>query len=54
MISTERHKRPAVPFLWRLLNEDYSKHKKDVSKLLQENNGVTNKAPITNWNYTFL
>ena len=45
--NTERHKRSAVPFLQRLLNEDYSKQKKDLSKLLQVNNGVLYNAPIT-------
>ena len=45
--KTERHKRSAVPFLQRLLNEDYLKQKKDLSKLLQVNNGVLYNAPIT-------
>ena len=38
--KSERHKRSAVPFLQRLLNEDYLKQKKDFKKLLQVNNGV--------------
>ena len=29
---TERHKRSALPFLQRLLNEDYSKQRKDFAK----------------------
>ena len=45
--NTERHRRSAVPFLQRLLNEDYSRQKKDLSKLLQVNNGVRFNAPIT-------
>ena len=45
--NTERHRRSAVPFLQRLLNEDYSKQRKDLSKLLQVNNGVLFNAPIT-------
>ena len=45
--NTERHRRSAVPFLQRLLNEDYSRQKKDLSKLLQVNNGVLYNAPIT-------
>ena len=45
--STERYKRSAVPFLQRLLNEDYSKQRKDLAKLLRVNNGVTYNAPIT-------
>ena len=36
----ERHRRPAVPFLQRLLNDEYSRHRKDLSKLLQVNNGI--------------
>ena len=43
--KTERHKRSTVPFLQRLLNEDYLKQKKDLSKLLQVNNGVLYKMP---------
>ena len=38
--NTERHRRSAVPFLQRLLNQDYSRQKKDLAKLLQVNNGV--------------
>ena len=45
--NTERHKKSAVPFLQKLLNEDYSKQKKDLSKLLQVNNGVLYNTPIT-------
>ena len=45
--KTERHKRSAVPFLQRLLNDDYLQQKKDLSKLLQVNNGVLYNAPIT-------
>ena len=44
---TERMKRSAVPFLQRLLNEDYNKQKKDLSALLQVNNGIPFNAPIT-------
>ncbi len=45
--KSERHKRSAVPFLQRLLNEDYLKQKKDLTKLLQVNNGVCYNTPIT-------
>ena len=45
--NTERYKKSAVPFLQRLLNEDYSKQKKDLTRLLQVNNGVVYNAPIT-------
>ena len=45
--NTERHRRSAVPFLQRLLNQDYKKQKKDLSDLLQVNNGVCFNAPIT-------
>ena len=38
--KTERFKRSAIPFLQTLLNEDYTKQKKDLSNLLQVNNGV--------------
>ena len=50
--NTERHRRSAVPFLQRLLNEDYSRQKKDLSLLLQVNNGVCFNAPITYRNNT--
>ena len=45
--STERYKRSAVPFLQRLLNDDYSKQRKDLAKLLRVNNGIIYNAPIT-------
>ena len=45
--KTERMKKSAVPFLQRLLNEDNDKQKKDLTALLQVNNGVFNNAPIT-------
>ena len=45
--NTERHRKSAIPFLQRLLNKDYLKQKKDLSKLLQVNNGVRYNAPIT-------
>ena len=38
--NTERYKRSAVPFLQRLLNEDYAKQRKDLKCLLQVNNDV--------------
>ena len=38
--KTERYKRSAVPFLQRLLNEDYAKQRKDLKCLLQVNNDV--------------
>ena len=44
---SERHKRSAVPFLQRLLNEDYLKQKNDLKNLLQVNNGVCYNTPIT-------
>ena len=45
--NTQRHQKSAVPFLQKLLNDDYLKQKKDLSKLLRVNNGVINNAPIT-------
>ena len=45
--NTERFQRSAITFLQRLLNEDYTKQKKDLSSLLQVNNGVVYNAPIT-------
>ena len=50
--NTERHRRSAIPFLQRLLNEDYSKQKKDLQKLIRVNNGVCHNAPITSKIYT--
>ena len=44
--NTERHKRSAVPFLQRLLNEDHERQK-DLRKLFQVNNGIVNSTPIT-------
>ena len=44
---SERHRRSAVPFLQRLLNEDYLKQKNDLKRLLRVNNGVYYNAPIT-------
>ena len=43
--NTERMRRSAVPFLQRLLNEDICKQKKDLSRLLQVNNGILCKMP---------
>ena len=43
--NTERHKKSSVPFLQKLLNEDYSKQKKNLSKLLHVNNGVLYNTP---------
>ena len=45
--NTQRRERSAIPFLQRLLNDDYAKQKKDLSKLLRVNNGVCKNAPIT-------
>ena len=45
--KTQRHQKSAVPFLQKLLNDDYANQKKDLSKLLRVNNGVINNAPIT-------
>ena len=45
--NTERYGRSAVPFLQRLLNEDYAKQKKDLKCLLQVNNDIFNNVPIT-------
>ena len=45
--NTQRMKTSAVPFLQRLLNDDICKQKKDLSSLLQVNNGVLLNAPIT-------
>ena len=38
--KTERYRRSAVPFLQRLLNEDYTKQRKDLKVLLQVNNDI--------------
>ena len=38
--KTERYRRSAVPFLQRLLNEDYDLQKKNIKCLLQVNNDV--------------
>ena len=43
---SEVHKRSAVPFLQRLLNEDYLKQRNDLKKLLQVNNGVCYKTSL--------
>ena len=45
--NTQRMKTSAVPFLQRLLNDDICKQRKDLSSLLQVNNGVLLNAPIT-------
>ena len=37
---TERYRKSAVPFLQRLLNEDYMKEKKIITSLLRVNNDV--------------
>ena len=39
--KTERYRRSTVPFLQRLLNEDYAKQRKDLKCLLQVNNDVS-------------
>ena len=39
--NTERYKKSAVPFLQRLLNDDYSRQKKDLKSLLQVNNDIS-------------
>ena len=38
--NTERYRKSAVPFLQRLLNDDYRKQKKDLKCLLQVNNDI--------------
>ena len=38
--NTERYRRSAVPFLQRLLNDDYRRQKKDLKCLLQVNNDI--------------
>ena len=43
--NIEQMRRSAVPFLQRLLNEDICKQKKDLSRLLQVNNGILFKMP---------
>ena len=45
--KTERYRKSAVPFLQRLLNEDYAKQKKDLKCLLQVNNDIPLNVPIT-------
>ena len=44
--NTERYGRSAVPFLQRLLNEDYAKQKKDLKCLLQVNNDIYDIHPL--------
>ena len=39
--NTERYRKSAVPFLQRLLNDDYSKQRKDLKSLLQVNNDIS-------------
>ena len=39
--NTERYRKSAVPFLQRLLNDDYARQKKDLKCLLQVNNDIT-------------
>ena len=38
--KTERYRKSAVPFLQRLLNDDYAKQKKDLKCILQVNNDI--------------
>ena len=45
--NTERYGRSAVPFLQRLLNEDYEKQRKNLKCLLQVNNDITYNFPFT-------
>ena len=45
--NTERYRKSAVPFLQRLLNEDYIKQKKNLKMMLQVNNGIHFNTPIT-------
>ena len=44
---TEKYRRSTVPFLQRLLNEDYARQKKELKCLLQVNNDVHLNVPIT-------
>ena len=45
--KTERYRMSAVPFLQRLLNDDYARQKKNLKSLLQVNNDVIYNVPIT-------
>ena len=45
--KTERYKMSAVPFLQRLLNDDYDMQKKNLKSLLQVNNDILYNVPIT-------
>ena len=45
--KTERYRMSAVPFLQRLLNDDYAMQKKNLKSLLQVNNDVIYNVPIT-------
>ena len=38
--NTERYRKSAVPFLQRLLNDDFARQKKDLKCLLQVNNDI--------------
>ena len=45
--NTERYRKSAVPFLQRLLDDDYAKQKKNIKCLLQVIIDVFNNVPIT-------
>ena len=45
--NSERYRKSAVPYLQRLLNDDYLKQKKDLRNLLQVNNDIVYNIPIT-------
>ena len=47
LTNSERYKKSAVPYLQRLLNDDYLKQKKDLRNLLQVNNDIVYNIPIT-------
>ena len=38
--NTERYRKSAVPFMQRLLNDDFARQKKDLKCLLQVNNDI--------------
>ena len=51
--KTERYKMSAVPYLQRLLNDDYAMQKKNLKSFLQVNKYILYNVPIT-YTYTLL
>ena len=45
--NTQRYKKSPVPYLQRLLNNEYCEQKKDLKRLLRVNNDIVRNIPIT-------